>query len=136
MGHDCNNPSCSHHHTETVSSTILVHADENAPSPKAGDRATVHYSGRLQNADGTEGKEFDSSRKRGTPFDFVVGKGYVIKGWDIAVAQMKVGETRKVIIPASLGYGMRGVPGVIPQNATLIFDIELLDIASSSQARK
>ena len=124
MGHHC----CAAK-TETISSTIQVEAKIDAVSPKAGEKVIVHYVGRLLNEDGTLGQEFDSSRKRGKPFEFVVGKGYVIRGWDIALSQMKVGETRRVTIPPSLGYGERGVPGAIPKNATLVFDIELLNIS-------
>jgi FKBP-type peptidyl-prolyl cis-trans isomerase len=88
-----------------------------------GDRVSVHYVGTLM-----DGKEFDSSRKRGKPFDFVLGKGQVIKGWDQGVAGMKVGGKRKLTIPASLAYGARGSPPVIPPNATLQFEVELLAI--------
>lgn len=89
----------------------------------AGTQVTVHYVGRL--ADGTV---FDSSIPRGEPFTFGLGAGQVIKGWDIGVAGMKVGGVRRLIIPASLAYGNQEVGGVIPANATLIFDIELLDV--------
>jgi FKBP-type peptidyl-prolyl cis-trans isomerase len=80
------------------------------------------------NSNGSTGKEFDSSIKRGKPLEFVVGVGYVIKGWDMALLQMKKGEKRRIVIPPVLGYGSRGVPGVIPADATLIFEVELLDI--------
>ena len=89
----------------------------------AGKTTTVHYTGRLEN-----GKKFDSSIDRGQPFSFPLGAGRVIKGWDEGVQGMKVGGKRKLTIPASLGYGVRGSGGVIPPNATLIFDVELLGV--------
>ncbi len=94
----------------------------------AGHHVTVHYTGWLQNADGSAGKKFDSSKDRGDPFEFPLGAGHVIKGWDEGVQGMKVGGSRKLIIPASLGYGARGAGGVIPPNATLIFEVELLGV--------
>ena len=89
---------------------------------------SVHYTGWLQNPDGSEGEKFDSSVDRDEPFDFPLGAGHVIRGWDEGVQGMKVGGKRRLIIPADLGYGARGAGGVIPPNATLIFDVELLDI--------
>jgi FKBP-type peptidyl-prolyl cis-trans isomerase len=88
-----------------------------------GDKVSVHYAGTLM-----DGKEFDSSRKHGHPFDFVLGKGQVIKGWDQGVAGMKVGGKRKLTIPPALAYGARGSPPVIPPNATLQFEVELLSV--------
>jgi peptidylprolyl isomerase/FKBP-type peptidyl-prolyl cis-trans isomerase FkpA len=89
---------------------------------RAGLQVEVHYTGRL-----LDGKQFDSSRG-GSPFSFKLGAGQVIKGWDQGVAGMRVGGQRKLTIPPELGYGMRGFPGVIPPQATLVFDVELLGV--------
>ena len=90
---------------------------------KAGDNVKVHYVGTLP-----DGKEFDASKKHGQPFDFELGAGRVIKGWDQGVAGMKVGGKRKLTVPPSLGYGARGFPPVIPPNSTLLFEVELLEV--------
>ena len=93
------------------------------PSPTKGKGVKVHYTGWL-----TDGKKFDSSVDRGQPFIFTIGVGQVIPGWDEGVLSMKVGGKRKLIVPANLGYGAAGAGGVIPPNATLIFEVELLDV--------
>jgi FKBP-type peptidyl-prolyl cis-trans isomerase FkpA len=93
----------------------------NGETAQAGQMVTVHYTGWLEN-----GQKFDSSKDRNDPFRFKLGAGQVIRGWDEGVAGMKIGGTRKLTIPANLGYGARGAGGVIPPNATLIFDVELL----------
>jgi len=93
---------------------------------QTGDPVSVHYTGWLQKPDGTPGTKFDSSRDRGQPFQFALGQHQVIKGWDEGVKGMKVGGERRLIIPSALAYGRNGVSGVIPPNANLIFDVELL----------
>lgn len=95
----------------------------NGPEATPGQIAVVHYTGWL-----TDGTKFDSSRDRGEPFSFPLGGGQVIAGWDQGVAGMKVGGRRKLVIPPDLGYGPRGSPPVIPASATLVFDVELLEL--------
>ena len=99
----------------------LVVGDGATAAP--GQRVSVHYTGWLEN-----GTKFDSSKDRGEPFMFSLGRGEVIRGWDEGVSGMKVGGRRKLTIPAALGYGTRGAGGVIPPNATLLFEVELLGV--------
>jgi peptidylprolyl isomerase len=109
---------------ETATGLGYVEIAEGAGArAKAGDTVRVHYTGWLES-----GQKFDSSRDRGEPLEFQVGRGQVIQGWDEGVGMMRVGDRRKLIIPAHLGYGPRGAGGVIPPNATLIFEVELVGI--------
>jgi peptidylprolyl isomerase len=113
--------------TVTTPSGLKYHDEVvgTGPEPKAGQQVTVQYTGWLDEA-GKKGKKFDSSRDRNQPFSFTIGAGQVIQGWDEGVMSMKTGGKRTLIIPPQLGYGARGAGGVIPPNATLIFDVELL----------
>ena len=113
--------------------SVLIKNDEQVGSGAeavSGRQVTVHYSGWLFDASqpDTKGKPFDSSRTRNEPFSFRLGGGQVIRGWDDGVVGMKVGGRRRLTIPPDLGYGVRGAGGVIPPNATLVFDVELLDV--------
>ena len=96
-------------------------------SPRPGQTCVMHYTGWLYQ-NGAKGKKFDSSVDGGEPFEFQIGQGQVIRGWDEGVATMKVGGKRTLVIPPELGYGARGAGGVIPPNATLIFNVELLGV--------
>ena len=110
----------------TTTPSGLQYTDEAVGSgqqAKAGDHVVVHYTGTL-----TDGRKFDSSRDRNKPFEFPLGAGTVIRGWDEGVAGMKVGGRRRLVIPPQLGYGARGAGSVIPPNATLVFDVELVGI--------
>ena len=108
----------------TASGLKYVEIAEGAgETPTKGQTVSVHYTGTLES-----GKKFDSSRDRNQAFEFQIGEGQVIKGWDEGLSTMKVGGRRKLIIPADLGYGARGAGGVIPPNAVLVFDVELLKI--------
>jgi FKBP-type peptidyl-prolyl cis-trans isomerase len=113
--------------TELIKTDVKVGKGAEA---KAGQNVSVHYTGWLYDAaaPGHKGSKFDSSRDRGTPFNFPLGAGRVIPGWDQGVQGMKVGGQRTLLIPANLGYGARGAGGVIPPNATLLFDVELLGV--------
>lgn len=105
--------------------TYKIIKESNQPKPEVGDIVTVHYTGCLLQGVNQVGKKFDSSIDRGEPFQFTLGFGQVIKGWDLSLADMKVGEERIVLLPAHLAYGDRSV-SVIPAKSTLIFDIKLI----------
>ena len=109
---------------------MIDHKVGTGDAAASGQTVSVHYTGWLfdANAPDQKGKKFDSSRDRGEPFHFALGAGQVIEGWDQGVAGMKVGGSRTLVIPPELGYGARGAGGVIPPNATLVFDVELLSV--------
>lgn len=109
--------------TELITEDVVVGEGQVA---EAGDTVSVHYVGTL-----LDGTKFDSSRDRGTPFSFELGSGMVIEGWDVGVAGMKEGGTRVLTIPADMAYGQRGVPGAIPPNAPLKFEVELMEVTKA-----
>ncbi|MDE2600594.1 MAG: FKBP-type peptidyl-prolyl cis-trans isomerase [Rhodocyclaceae bacterium] len=111
--------------TSTTPSGLIIEelVEGSGATAAAGQTVSVHYTGWL-----TDGTKFDSSKDRNEPFEFPLGKGWVIRGWDEGVQGMKIGGTRKLTIPAELGYGARGAGGVIPPNATLVFEVELLEL--------
>jgi peptidylprolyl isomerase len=114
----------------TTTSTGLSYEDTlegQGASPSQGQTCVMHYTGWLW-VDGKKGEKFDSSLDRGRPFNFPIGAGRVIKGWDEGVATMKIGGKRTLLIPAALGYGFSGAGGVIPPHATLLFEVELLGV--------
>ena len=120
----------------TKTESGLQYADEkegDGETPKAGQTCLVHYTGWIWENNG-KGKEFDSSMKRNAPFAFPVGAGRVIKGWDEGVLTMKVGGKRELLIPAELAYGAKGAGGVIPPNATLLFEVELLGVFKKTES--
>jgi peptidylprolyl isomerase len=111
---------------ETVTASGLTYVDlavGDGPSPQIGQTVSVHYTGTLLN-----GQEFESSLRTGVPYDFQIGRGEVIKGWDEGIMTMKVGGKRKLTIPPALAYGVRGSPPKIPPNSTLVFEVELMAI--------
>jgi FKBP-type peptidyl-prolyl cis-trans isomerase len=108
----------------TESGLTIVHVGSGDGAARAGDTVWVHYTGTLQ----ADGKKFDSSLDRGEPISFPLGQGEVIKGWDEGIVGMKVGDKRQLIIPPQLGYGEAGAGNVIPPNATLVFDVELVGL--------
>src|SRR5574343_41781 len=105
-----------------MSFKVEKHNEGTGPQCRPGATVSVHYTGRL-----TDGTVFDSSIPRGEPLEFVVGQGQVIRGWDEGIVQLKKGQKATLTCPSNYAYGPNGIPGVIPKNATLIFDVELID---------
>ena len=111
------------HEYKLVPVTVVAYADTGSGRAEKGDYVRVHYTGKL-----LDGTKFDSSYDRGEPFEFLLGAGRVIKGWDEGIALMKEGGKATLIIPSRMGYGSREIPNVIPANSILIFDVELVEI--------
>ena len=113
--------------TDKVSLEVAEHASGGGSEARPGRRVAVHYTGWLFHPDkpSNHGRQFDSSRDRGEPIEFTIGNGEVIPGWEQGIAGMKVGAKRTLVIPPNLAYGRRGMPPTIPENATLVFDVEL-----------
>ncbi len=126
----CGNPPSAHANGEVPKLTVIDHTIGTGAQAVAGAEVLVHYTGWVYDKDAKDhhGTKFDSSRDGGTPFSFTLGAGRVIAGWDQGVAGMRVGGTRTLLIPAALGYGARGAGDDIPPNASLVFDIELLEV--------
>ncbi len=126
----CGNPPPAQANGEVPKLTVIDHTVGTGAQAVAGAEVLVHYTGWVYDKDAKDhhGTQFDSSRDSGTPFSFTLGAGRVIAGWDQGVAGMRVGGTRTLLIPAALGYGARGAGDDIPPNASLVFDIELLEV--------
>ena len=116
------------HPVDGIKYAILKEAAADAAAAKAGQKVRVHYTGWLRNSDGSLGNKFDSSLTRNQPFEFILGAGFVITGWDKGVEGMKVGEIRRLELAPHVAYGAQEIRGLIPKNSTLIFDVELLDV--------
>jgi len=120
------------HKVQTTPSGLkieMLESSGNAKKAQAGKKVTVHYTGWLMLPNGEKGQKFDSSFDHNAPFSFVLGTGKVIKGWDEGIAYLAVGDKARLIIPANLAYGTRSVGNIIPANSTLIFDVELVEVA-------
>lgn len=121
-------PTFIQHPVSGIQYAILKPGQEDCKVAQAQKKVVVHYTGWLRDSNGSLGKKFDSSHNRNEPFEFVLGAGMVIKGWDKGVEGMKIGEVRRLVLAPEVAYGARAIPGVIPANSTLIFDVELLDV--------
>lgn len=116
------------HPVDGIKYAIVQEGAADAPVAKAGQKVRVHYTGWLKNNDGSLGNKFDSSHNRNQPFEFILGAGFVITGWDKGVEGMKVGEIRRLELAPHVAYGAQEIRGLIPKNSTLIFDVELLGV--------